>query len=338
MPFTEIMGVSSLLVGLLPEINLKDVASYFFLIFSAIGGLYAYLQFNKKEKPQITFDYMRLFGAIEVPLIMRIISKKYKFKKLPEKYGRKYYKLAEDFEGGQQIISKDLYKFWKKKWFYKNALPIKNDLWEYCIEKNRHAKNIYFTFAGNSQHEILDFSKNVNIDGAGCLGSQVEEKISTKLQQKNYKNNCFGSAGAGYLFLIISNTGKKTISDITLEYKTYNTGGEIKEYSISALNTLISNAEFSERNYDVPKRTLKDYSFEINSKEISSLAPGDSLIWILGIYTRNTDGFPQNYITPMIEPLSMRFLCDGDKMHQKIRKPSEEKAIKIDIPDGWFKQ
>lgn len=77
---------------------------------------------------------------------------------------------------------------------------------------------------------------------------------------------------------------------------------------------------------------------EETSRDLPYLESGRSLIWLLAIYLRDEGGFPALYIGPHTMPTEVRYRIGNAVVVQTFRQPLGEKAMRINVPYGWYAQ
>jgi len=292
----------------------------------------------------LSFDYMRLFGCDQVPLLLNYI---YHVRTNPE-YHLINFSTSEAYESfpyrnAQIIASAPL------------DLLTKCDLLSFASNGNKRDED--YVQLWRRQLEVDSATGKLgrdNGEGGPDLDPTVEDKAIYKRlgaipaggELEEIVNGI--SQRVGFFFLVIKNTSPGTLKNLELREKTstlpnvfttvydpYRDGG-----SDSYVRPLDISQSFQEllRTPPVVQNSLDKAS--TNSLIVPRLEPGDSILWLLAIYQKDKDGFPRAYVGDVIEPISCTYTTESDgTLHEvPIRQPLMHKAAKILLPLGWHSQ
>lgn len=288
-----------------------------------------------QDADYISFNYARLFGGYQVPVILAEMAPS-----------------GECSQFGPVITyGKDIADYFQN-WEYKDAKAIASEPWNelMCGGKrsflNGENANYTLLVIGSErdpecyksfkyQADVLYVSESGDYESEDAKhsvskGSKMTETdfhsgsyMDTRLSDPS-ENNCYikNSLNIGFLILFIENQSEKTISDIDLSFKEYIPSTRWNEKSTA------ENVESALSN--LPAIT----------KRIPHIKPHEKLMWLLAIYFKDEKGYPDYYISSTIRPVSISFRPQNrnDRILQEIRLPLMDKAVKYQIPFGWNAQ
>jgi|GEM_PF-6548014 hypothetical protein len=279
----------------------------------------------------LTVSYMRLFGAVEVPLLMKMVGHQGPFPPFDEMPYRK------GPDGSP--ISEEMCDFWKKQWVFKDAMPVLNDIWSTYCGNRWQGVNLYFNSLRPTSEDLLTFSSCIEVDAACCLAPEVAEFHELKYDEEWYPDGGTGTkpCNIAFLFVILQNNTGVTLEDLEFELKAYKNPLELRAYQSKHLFTPLH--EWPNPEHEALTDQLIDLAAPVTeSKKIALLHRGGSLIIALSAYKANQDGFPDFYLTDVTVPVGVSATIKGIRVSQKIRKPFLDKAAKVLVPNGWFHQ
>lgn len=331
--------IAALWISIKWSLNDSDSHEAKIAAIQGVGGLLALLLtaawWKKKSKPKVTdpisVSYMRLFGAVEVPLLMRLIGHEGPFPKFGE--------IPSYRETPDGIISEEMNTFWRKKWTYRKAMPVINDLWSTYCGSRWSGVNLYFNSLRATKEDLLTFSSCIEVDAAFCLALEVAEHHKFTYDQAWYPDRGTGTkpSDIAFLFVILQNKTGATLEDLELEWKVYKNPLLLRSYEPKHLFTPLSDWPNPEH------AALTDEVFDLTTqkrecKKIALLRENDSLIIALSAYKADAKGFPDFYLTDVTVPVKVSAMLKGVRASQNIRKPFLDKSAKILVPNGWFHQ
>lgn len=328
--------------------SLASIVALWFTVFSS-GDVTTKHTNDKSNSPAIEngsnvliFDYMRLFGALEVPLFMELISQEVsvqKSKMMPEFFYDVKYKGKDNKGNKASVVSKDLIDFWRTRWKYKSALPFKNELWETYAGSFDEGTNLYWNSI-NTINDLLKFSVSFNINDSGEPPIRLLKTLGIKASEIDIDNlDGITSENIGFLFLIIKNDSKKTLHDVAITYKKYENKFKLYNYHDDNYEEKINrenNVALKTALSPVDLKTKEKFLLE--EKVISAFEPEDTFIWLISIYKKDINGFPEKYLTNVYEPVSVSYNKNSENINTVIRKPYKDNAMRISVPSGWFGQ
>lgn len=305
----------------------------------AVAGLMALMGglawWKKRGAPKVTdpftVSYMRLFGAVEVPLLMSLIGHDGPFPKFREMPS---YRKSP---GG--LITEEMHNFWRKKWTYRKAMPVLNAIWStYCGDR-WSGVNLYFNSLLPTEEDLLTFCSCIEVDAACSLASDVAEHHHLSYDRAWYPDGGTGTkpSDIAFLFVILQNKTGATLEDIELNCRSYTNPLQLRPYESRHLFDPISKMLNPE--HEALNDQLIDLAAPMSdSKKVALLNRNESLIIALSAYRSNKEGFPHFYLTDVTVPIEVSASVKGVIVNQQIRKPFLDKAAKVLVPNGWFHQ
>jgi len=305
-------------------------------------------------------NYMRLFGALEAPIIMRLITGKsdgYELigdvissSSIDESTGEKIEGIAES---GYTLghIDKPIVDFWKNKWEYSKILPLNTSLWKSIIDDPYNDMNLFWTASITDESGFV-FNERRN---AWCViddlfpwevPSHIEEWIINSDSGKNLCNKEV-SQDIGFLYLILENFSENRLDDIELFYKNLpNESAELLrmpdnyhyEKSFEEGIVKITRTEYIENIGLAKEKEEALLSTEEQKLFLPKMLPNQSFIWILSVYFKDEKGYPKSYLSDITKPLKVKYKINGKEYTEIIREPGKDKSIKINLPFGWYGQ
>lgn len=264
-------------------------------------------QSTKPPEASLAVEYARLFGAIEVPILVQIQSTgeptcndhmcniRHEYSDPP----------ARDVGYSVQTghVAPELVKFWKTRWPYRDALVVSTDLWK------RVAKDgMYGVQALRKADPKLGQCIHMLLAPWEYKRSNYEPLACTKEDTKS----------VGYLFLVIRNTSGKHLSDVAISYQDIPEPTPVADY----LQSL-----------DTDTRVIG-----ARQKTIAGLKPGQTALLLLTVYAEDGRGFEQKFLDSGILPREVAFKIEGRAQAMLIRSPRREKALVASLPFGWYLQ
>lgn len=296
---------------------------------------------NENTTNHIVIDYMRLFGAVEVPLLLKIIEKNRNvipfvgFGESDDGDGYLYY----TFDNEKYPIQRDLANFWINEWKYKGAFPIMNSLWEKFSGSRIEGISLYWTALKPIEEDIIQFSYHGDIDEDGSLGYGIADDFDRSF--KDYPEDIgMNSEGVGFTFIVLKNSYSEHMSDINIRYS------EIENPSVKKYPGPGDTFGFRKywKDISTENKSLSDidYFYEnlinIRRKRIANLDQGESIIWLINVFRADEDKLPEVFLENITIPIDISYFVNGKEYHQKIRRPYYNEAARLIIPSGWFGQ
>jgi pimeloyl-ACP methyl ester carboxylesterase len=309
---------------------------------------------QKANQARLSFQYARLFGAIEIPLLMKFIPapgfQKSEMRGYSSPKGKKY----KDFDD----VRPELARFAQDLPF-KDARPLLTKLWTDVAGNEDAAINIFWRASSAGRNERACFYMEPLIDeivlNEGLVGSFLPrdwEKSCPKIQ-KEFDNRI------GFTFLIIENDSAEKIDDISLFYReTYSDNQVTKEFSdkwlapqrprlerekkIRSTITEISNASAFE-NLTARYSTAQALEAAVRMRplkelKMSEMKSGEKRIVALNVYFADERNLPAGYLYGIYHFEKAEYSTSSGRHALPIRQPYLEKAARVAVPYGWFNQ
>jgi hypothetical protein len=279
----------------------------------------------KRKADYISFNYSRLFGGYQVPFLLAETANLFS---------------AESNCPGTNYLTGSVNSFWNK-WQYRDALPLKSRVWKEAVSCDGPSSNIEqyssfellkianendsvtrstFYFSSGSYRDL--YSNEVIKVTPGSAKDEYEFHSSIKYDDKIKDKIKFNSRNVGFLILYIENIGNVPLTEITFFYKEF----------------IKTKAKFNL----IPAYSVqKDIENEKTKRKILPvLKPNTKLLWLLSIYLKNENGYPNEYISSVILPVRISYKLQGgnESISQIVRKPLKDDAFKIEVPFGWYGQ
>lgn len=297
--------------------------------------------FDKKSNPikdepspsnVIGVSYMRLFGAVETPLLMRLFeSPAQEVIQMGDEGPTDFYIIGTK----GPILHKNLFDFWTKRWQYKDAIPLKTPLWTECSGSRSMASDIYWTALSPSVEDLMSYCNHSDINEDGNLPNTARELLNLNYSDEEiYSMKGTQSSDVGFLFVILTNKSKLDLHELDLNYN----------YVTNALQFIHGGGlKDGLTKKDPHEIALTDESIltkpkDIKTLKIASLATNASLHWLLAVYRKKNNGLADFYMGDLSVPTSLSFAVEGERIEQVVRQPYGEIAGRMHVPSGWFGQ
>jgi hypothetical protein len=286
------------------------------------------------EATLLTPDYMRLFGAIEVPLFMDLFGRNLHFQVNP-RFGDNFYSFDRTSDN---VVSGKLRDFWLKEWKYSGAHPLQTRLWKQIQGDYNAGVSLYFTSLAPTKADAITFARTID-EGSGEFVGAALDSLHVSFDSARDQYSETGSGQIGFLFLILSNTTKQTLVDIEISFYEYPNKLKIKDWIWADSSNLFKLNWPDPRLLALTDTGIQETADPIESSvKIASASLGESFIWLISIYRADTDGLPLFYLTDVQIPREIYGLINGTKRRQHLRKPYLLQAARVIVPYGWFGQ
>lgn len=297
-------------------------------------------------------NYMRLFGALEAPIVMRLITGTH------EGYGLNganvlmdtTYSMDKDCSYCGGHIDQSIIDFWKDKWEYSNILPLNTKLWNKCISRESFELDLFWTATITNELPYHSPRRNAWCFVNSIFSWNVTETIREwVIQSDSGRNLCNPeiSKDIGFLYLILENFSENRLDNLNFHFKYLpNENAQVFKYPGSGGDA----EEFENKIIDITRTdyvsklgNAKDKESQLDNSEEQKLSfpkmlPKQSIIWILGTYIKDENGYPLAYISDITKPTKISYEINGQLIEEAIREPAKEMAIKIRLPFGWYNQ
>jgi hypothetical protein len=304
-------------------------------------------------------NYMRLFGAFQTPMLMRLISGgKSGFISNSSKTNHSLLyddESKNDCDYCQGYMSPNIIDFWEKKWEYSDILPLNTTLWQKATtQSEEYGKDLFWTTSITDRTQN-DSSPTKNawcwLDTLSPMSINDEQVYQLVFNEETGESKCNSNPNEeiGFLFIILENFSKNRLDDIELVYKHLPNTSNMPLKSPS-INEDMSVEDFERSIMDISREELigKIGNAEIKENELRrteekslflpKMLPNQSVIWILSIYIKDKSGYPVAYLSDITQPVKIRYKVEDKILEESIRQPYKDKAMKINLPWGWYNQ
>lgn len=259
-------------------------------------------------KSKVTFSYMRLFGAFQVPKLFDESAQ---------------HVMPFDFK-----VSGD---WWNER--FPNTILLREPLWgqvkearlnfddkrQEGISETRLWKLVFRNNIAESE-KYLERQGTLIVETMSGLAPPKKQK---KLDEESRRVIDFfekNTGKIGFLFLVIDwDSEKYDFDEIRLHFKEVsNNFGDVLQKDVADANLI--NAEIKSVVLPIPQVKSKQY------------------LWLLSVYEKDADGYPKEYVSSVLEPQYLTVRLGNTVEQIEIRKPYGKEAAKIDLPLGWYWQ
>jgi hypothetical protein len=255
----------------------------------------------------LTDQYVRLAGAVEVPILIQLQSTG------GSTCGEDMCTIGEPIEpvGSAKFkvqsggFSKKLGNYWNDHWPFKNALPVGTPLWR--------------AVAADGEMGLRLLSK-VSAKLARCVDNKYLRPWDYVPRSKPIVTVCSkdDTKRVGFLFWAFKNDSDAPLRNMQLCFKGLPESSTVDAY-LSELNAAAPS---------ICSVTL----------EIPSLDKGKEAIVLLSIYERGPDGFERRFLSDALIPKTVRYQVGKNDYVHSVRAPLREKAATVLLPFGWYQQ
>ncbi|WP_407149248.1 esterase/lipase family protein [Bradyrhizobium sp. ORS 86] len=291
-------------------------------------------------------QYIRLFGALEVPLLMELIpSPRFASSEL----GRDYKSVLKTHVKNKDVQTQ-LAEF-IQQWPFKNARPLLTTMWTDLAGKENAAASVAWRASLGNRDERSCFFLEPLIDG----GSLANADELSGLLPKNWRRECESIQNRfdrriGFTFLLLENTGRDALDNVSLKvHDSYQYNRVVKEFNSAvparrfrrslekmprsdALQNLISTfgtaAQAEQKVADIPLRELT----------IAKMRPGEQYLLLMNIYFADEHQLPAGYLYGIYTVDEVTYQIGSNLTSMKVRGPLLERAARVAVPYGWFNQ
>ncbi|MCV6636786.1 hypothetical protein [Candidatus Albibeggiatoa sp. nov. NOAA] len=281
-------------------------------------------------------DYARFFGAY------RALNIIYNYNT-----GEKGETICQIPRGSALNVFAAYDNIFKNTWKYENAIPIGSRAWNElfaCGQKQYHGLYMNETLLkiacskSSFSSEITRWLNTDNSEAWGVINTKytLEPDIYGIEEMLYYFQSAIGgtpadkltkeiekcSTNVGFLLLYLTNSSKKAVVDVSVNYQ------EFKNNHLWELGTSASHVQEEITQSKIHKRL------------IPKIESSQTLLWLLAVYVKDANGFPESYLSSVVLPKSIqyRFRGSSEVFKEKIRLPYKENAMRYNIPFGWYGQ
>jgi pimeloyl-ACP methyl ester carboxylesterase len=294
----------------------------------------------------LDFQYVRLFGALEVPLLMKELPSS-GFKKSGFGAG---YRVPRGDHSRNNDVQVGLANFIDRAPF-RDARPLVTPMWKDLAGDDVATMNVALRASSANRDERICFLVDSFIDG----GSLETARSFGKALPRNWRKRCpeivkEADRRVGYTFLLFENRSKEAIQNVTFKIRTsYPNNPVLKEFrNESDIEKQIELA-LKMVNGDPVSGLVERYNVAANVEaallnadqselRLSKIDPGEKLIAILDVYISDPMQLPATYLYGIYKFDEMTFQIGSDRRTISIRPPYREKAARVFVPYGWFNQ
>jgi hypothetical protein len=294
----------------------------------------------RSRDPEVTVSYMRVFGASQMQALANYWSgDKYKPRHLhigvfgPPAEGRKYSNRPDgwpdDYDPRESIES------WYNKFAYGEARPIMNQVWDELAGKREYSGNLECSFkrlcakcfaVHQDVENILSYFDN---GGDSNLGPDSVEVTTVRKYGEDVAYEMLFSAMAriGFLILVLENGSSEVLRNVEIRGGQRSALDRDRPPSESDVESLFA---------DGALRTSLNEPLVVMPHFFS----GEQVVVILMAYWANDTGFGGRPLTSIDVPTMLCFnVGDSNSLvRHAIRPPLKDKAARIALPFGWYRQ
>jgi hypothetical protein len=304
----------------------------------------------------LSFTYSRLFGAMEVPLLMEIVpTGDFEPDDLAE-YRNFSPHLRTPNKEYPDLVHKRLVRF-RNAYPYRGASPIQSAFWNAISGDMEIAEQIAWRATAGRQLDRLCFFASSTIDSSLYNRDILKNHLLNR--PDSYCDEIFGvnNNRIGFTFLVIENVSSEPVDDLRIFYRENYSTNPVSEsdYKFSEFGNT-EYKEYLEREINAAPRDgesvpnlVKKYGHaretEISLADapqsfqyISRLEPKKKLIALLNIYVSNKNNLPASYLYGTFDYEEATFSIRGTSYRTSIRRPSKDRAARVKVPFGWFQQ
>lgn len=286
----------------------------------------------------LTPEYMRLFGAVEVPGLMELFRPNLRLRRSTELSpdGRPAY---ED-TASMLAINQDLYEFWRG-FKYPKARPTAGGLWTTFVNDSNIdvGLNAYYSALSPTKDDAISFALLPDAVGEGNLTEETAAALHLTMK-KAWEDEVPGTADEdiGYLFLVLQNTSGEILRDVDMTWIEYTNPLRRRDFGAGGDSVLGTLSWPEPRVRALTDARIDSMAGKRSTRSIASIAPGDSFIWLLAVYRAKRNGLPEFYITNVYTPVETTYTVGGSRVTAAVRAPYLERAERVLVPYGWVGQ
>ena len=267
---------------------------------------------------------------MEVPLLMRLFGYQGRFN--PRMDGD-YYSVESDTGG---VISMELVDFWRNKWIYNKALPLRTSLWEYFSGSKDAGVNVHFSALTPTETDVISFLLCKEVDECGDQVEEFAARFGISFDEGWYSNPPgTHTKSVGFLFMVF--TAQVEMTSVELMWTEYANPLPIREFSWEELSTDLSKWP-DPAHFALTDAVISQSAPLPRSKKISDVKSGQEFIWLLSAYRADENGLPLFYLTDVSKPRMFICMRNGSRIEHQIREPYLSNAARVMVPNGWFGQ
>ena len=254
-------------------------------------------------------QYIRLSGALEVPIIVQLQSNGGFDNCSPEMChmgsSNDSADSSKEYEVQGGHISPAIAQSWSK-WPFRKSLPLGTDLWR--------------KVAGNGELGI-DYLNQLEKGLGKCIDDKFLRPESSDETYGGMKSGATckrsDSRRVGFLFWSFANNSNRLLTNVKIYYSTLADHTNTSDYLEQLSASIVGNTQ---------------------TKVLPQLNAKQSTLMLLSVYERNTSGFESKFLEVITVPRLVTYEVGGKRFVHVVRAPLREKAVTVPMPLGWYLQ
>jgi hypothetical protein len=302
----------------------------------------------------LSFNYSRLFGAMEVPLLMEIVPTG----TFEDTEGDKSFKTFLAKNNGapkedQPEAHNRLVRF-RNQYPYRNAAPLETPFWKAISGDLTASENIAWRATRGSKVDRICYLKSSVIDTSFYHNDILKDRPGSVAYCDRIFS--FNNNRVGFTFLVVENVSSNAVEDVHFYFReNYSTNPIVEDQVTSDFGTkeykerLDQEIDIGPSDGDALSNLIKKYGrareTEIALAEVpqsflylNRLEPKQKIIALLNIYVANKDNLPATYLYGIYDFEEASYTIRGAAFRVPIRRPSKDRAARVKVPFGWFLQ
>jgi hypothetical protein len=314
---------------------------------SVSGNVSINIDCGPSKSDQLSVQYVRLFGAAEVPLLMTLFGQP---KMLPSSAFGQRFRTVLSPDGEEIPVGKNLVQFFNR-YSFRNARPLLTKIWTDVARNEASPAAIYWLATAGSKRERICYFATLEADESGYeLGQLIEEKLIPNEKSCKSTIRTFGRR-IGFTFIVIQNDGARPIDDVKVHYRQSYSSKEILREEPEDLSKYLATGQLELLpDSDAPGSNLVAIYGEASEAETmlkrsptdwlyaARLEPKEKLIALLNIYVADGANLPAAYLSGIYEFDTIDYSIEGMSRSMKVRAPALRRAARVMVPYGWASQ
>lgn len=288
----------------------------------------------------LTPDYMRLFGAMEVPLLMTLLQEgpDLHFQPMPERSTEVRPAYGDTASG--VAVDEKMYEFWRD-FKYRKARPTAGGLWQMVMNDSAgFGLNMYYSALMPTKEDAISFAVSYpDESGNGTLIEETAAALRLSVED-SWRDHPPGTRDedVAYLFLVLKNTSGETLRDVDMTSFEYANRLRRRDFYADGYSVLGTLSWPDPRATALTDAAIKGMTGRRSIRSIASIAPDETFIWLLAVYHAKQNGLPEFYLTSVFVPVETTYTIRGSRVTAPVRPPYRERAERILVPYGWLGQ
>jgi hypothetical protein len=300
---------------------------------------------NARKSP-LSIQYVRLFGGVEVPLLMALFGQPEISSDSP--WAPKFRTVKKHGEEIEQVHVK-LIKFFNF-YTFKDASPLLTNIWSDVAAKFDAAGEIAWRATAGSRKERICFFTTQHADESGYDSELLMDNrlIRSEAQCKSTVDSF--NRRVGFTFLLFTNDSDEVLTDVHFHFRSnydsnrltgiwqdlpdYLKSGGLKEVPengspISNMKAIYGSATDIE---------LKVNGLQPDDIFAARIEPKQKLIALLNIYIAGENRLPATYLSGIYLFDEVTYKTGEVLTTLKVRAPYLTRAARVMVPYGWASQ